>query len=71
MILVSLKFVQRVLLLYPINIIILFIIIYALIYRILSSFNKPKIQVYWPNQHIEAHDQHIKNLKKDIREIQN
>jgi len=57
--------------LYPINVIILIVGIYAFVWNALGRINKNKVQVYWPNQHVQPYDQHIKNLKKDIREAQN
>jgi hypothetical protein len=67
----ALKGVKELLLIYPINVGLLLLCLLSIIYKIVSLFTAPKTMVYWPNQHIEQHDVHIKNFKKDVREIQN
>jgi hypothetical protein len=66
----ALKGVRDLLLIYPINVLLLLGTLLYFAYRMVRLVTKPRIFVQWPNQHVEQHDLHIKNFKKDVREIQ-
>jgi hypothetical protein len=66
----ALRGIKELLLLYPINVGLLLICLLSIAYKTVSLFTEPKTLQYWPNQHTEQHDVHIRNFKKDVREIQ-
>jgi hypothetical protein len=66
----ALKGIRDLLLIYPINVILLLTCLFYFSYKIVCLVSKPKMSVQWPNQHVESHDLHIRNFKKDIRELQ-
>ena len=62
---------RDILTLYPLNILIILATIYWFFLKIINRLyqnNKQSIY-YWPNPHIERYDRHLKNFRKDIRDL--
>ena len=69
-VLTLLKMIVRVCLMSPINLVIFYAIFYLVISSIINFFRKPKTFVYYPEPHQQKVAPEIKNLSKEVREIQ-
>jgi uncharacterized protein YqfB (UPF0267 family) len=48
----------------------IYALLFGMIYRVICFVRNPKTFEYWPEEHVEREALEIRDLKKQVREIQ-